>query len=68
MAESVERLSLDFGSRHNLTVRESGLCADSSEPSWDSLSLSLPLPHSRKLHTLSLGLVVFQLDLRVQAG
>ena len=28
-----------------------GLCADSAEPAWDSLSplLSLPLPHSRCL-------------------
>ena len=37
--------TLDFGSVHNLTVREFkpcvGLSADSVEPAWDSLSLSL---------------------------
>ena len=36
VAQSVERLTLDFGSGHDLTVREFeprfGLCADSAEP------------------------------------
>ena len=45
MAQSVERPSLDFGSGHDLKVREfkahTGLCADSMEPAWDSLSPSL---------------------------
>ena len=40
----------DFCSGHELTAHEIepyvGLCADSKEPAWDSLSpLSLPLPH-----------------------
>ena len=44
-APSVKRLTLDFGSGHDLTVHELeshvGLCADSVEPAWDSLSPSL---------------------------
>ena len=48
MAQSVEPLTLDFLSGHDLTVRESesriGLCADSLEPAWDSLSLPLSDP------------------------
>ena len=40
---SVKRQTLDFGSGHDLTVCEIephiGLCADSVEPAWDSLSL-----------------------------
>ena len=53
--QSVEHLTLDFGSGHDLTVLkiESGgrICADSAEPTWDSLSPSLPLPcaHVRSL-------------------
>ena len=47
-AQSVKRLTLDFSSGHDLTVcdREPrvGLCADSAEPPWDSLSPSLSLP------------------------
>ena len=47
MAQSVERLTHDFGSGHDLTVRgiepHVGLCADSMEPAWDSLSLSLSI-------------------------
>ena len=52
VAQSVKRPTLDFGSGHDLTVREKephvGLCADGVEPAWDSLSLplSLPLPCS----------------------
>ena len=47
MAQSVKHPTLDFGSGHDLTVREFepdvGICADSVEPAWDSLSPSLPL-------------------------
>ena len=50
MAESVKRHTLDFGSGHDLTVREVKprvrLCADSVEPAWDSLSPSLSAPPS----------------------
>ena len=48
VAQSVKRLTLDFGSGHDLTVCEFepciGLCADSAEPGWDSLSPSLSGP------------------------
>ena len=48
VAQSVKRLTLDFGSGHDLMVCDFkariGLCANSSEPAWDSLSLSLFLP------------------------
>ena len=55
MAQSVKCLTLDFSSGYNLMVREFechiGLFADSVEPPWDSLSLSLaPYP---SLHSLS---------------
>ena len=53
MAQSAERLVLDSSSGHDLTIHESephvGLRADSVEPTWDSLPLSLPLPHARAL-------------------
>ena len=46
-AQSAELLTLDFGSGHDLTVREFkprvGLCTDNAEPAWNSLSLSLSL-------------------------
>ena len=46
MAQSVKHLTLDLSSGHDLIVRgiepHVGLCADSSEPAWDSLSLSAP--------------------------
>ena len=51
VAQLVKRQTLDLGSGHDLTVHgmESHLrlCADSMEPTWDSLSLpvSLPFPH-----------------------
>ena len=51
-AQLVQRLTLDFGSSHHLTVCEfepcTGLCTDNAEPAWDLLSppLSLPLPCS----------------------
>ena len=45
LAQLVKHLTLDFGSGHDLTVRESephiGLCADSRDPAGDSLSPSL---------------------------
>ena len=48
MAQAVKRLTLDFGSGHDVTVREFepqiGLCADITEPAWDSLSASLSAP------------------------
>ena len=49
MAQSVRHLTLDFGSYHDLMVREFeprvGLCADSLDsPSSDSLSPSLSAP------------------------
>ena len=48
VAQSVKRPTLDFGSGHDLTVREIqprvGLCADSVKAAWDSLSLSLSAP------------------------
>ena len=63
MAQSmVGCLTLDFGSGHELTVCEIkprvGLCTDSAEPAWNSLSPSLSAPlqltHSLFL-TLSLS-------------
>ena len=48
VARSVKRLlilALDFGSGHGVTIRgikpRVGLCTDSAEPAWGSLSLSL---------------------------
>ena len=45
LAQLVKRPTLDFGSGHDLTVREFeprvGLCADNTEPAWDSQSLSV---------------------------
>ena len=44
VAQLVEHLTLDFGSGHDLIVREFEpyirLCADGVEPGWDSLSPS----------------------------
>ena len=57
MAQSVKHLTLGFSSGHDLTVCGIepliGLCTDSGEPAWDSLSPSLPAP---PLLTLSLSL------------
>ena len=43
VAQLVKRSTLDFGSGYNLTVCELepriALCADSTEPAWNSLSL-----------------------------
>ena len=48
MAQLVKCSTLDFGSGLDLTVREFepciGLCSDSAEPAWDSLSSSLSAP------------------------
>ena len=48
VAQSAKRPTLDFCSGQDLTVREFephiGLCADSAEPAWDSLSPSLSAP------------------------
>ena len=45
VAQSLKRLTLDFGSGHDLTVRgfeaHVGLCTDSTESAWESLSPSL---------------------------
>ena len=55
LGHSVEGLTLDFGSGHDLAVRgiepRVGLLTDSVEPMWDSLSPSLsgPLPLARAL-------------------
>ena len=47
MARSVEHPTLDYGSGHDLLVPEIeahvGLCADSPEPAWDSLSPCLSI-------------------------
>ena len=62
VAQLVKHPTLNFSSGHDLRVcgfePRIGLCADSAEPAWDSLSLplSLPLPCllslSLKIHTL----------------
>ena len=48
VAQSVTNPTLGFGSGHNLTVGgikpRVGLCADSMEPAWDSLSPSFSAP------------------------
>ena len=59
VAQSVEHLALDFSSGHDLTVCEFephiGLCADSAEPAWDSLSLPLSLPLPPLICSVSLS-------------
>ena len=53
MTHLIERLTLDLGSGHDLSIRgfepHGRLCADSVEPAWDPLSPSLPLPYSSPL-------------------
>ena len=48
VAQSVEHLTLDFGSGHDLMVRgiepHVRLCIDTVEPAWDSLSPRLSAP------------------------
>ena len=64
MAQAVKRPTLDVGPGHDLTVHEFepyvGLCADSAEPAWDSLSpprpLSTPYPGSCCLLFLEINL------------
>ena len=50
MTQSVKLLTLGFGSGHDLMVLEIktciGLCTDSAEPAWDSLSFSVSDPPS----------------------
>ena len=50
MAQSVKCQALDFSSGHDVMVLNFkpcvGLCVDSAEPTWGSLSPSLPLPDS----------------------
>ena len=50
VAQLVKRLTLGVGLDHDLMVCKFkpyfGLYADGSEPAWDSVSLSLPLPQS----------------------
>ena len=48
MAQWFKPPILDFGPGHDLTVGyemkpHAGLCADGTDPAWDSLSLSLSL-------------------------
>ena len=47
VAQSVKHLTLDFGSGHDLTIREFEphirLCADNAESAWHSLSIPLSL-------------------------
>ena len=58
VVQSVQRQTLDFSSGHDLTVCELepciGLCADSMEPAWGSVSLSLPSTYTRA-HACSLS-------------
>ena len=62
---SVRCLTFDFGSGHDLMVCEFGphiepsigLCADSAEPAWDSLSRFLALcPSPTRVHAHALSL------------
>ena len=59
MAQLVERLTLNFGSGHDLTVGEFepriGLLTDRAEPAWDSPSPSFSVPSP----ALSLFLLLF---------
>ena len=59
-AQSVERLTLDFGSGRDLAVHgiESrvGLCTDGTETAWDSLSLFTLCPSPACARMLSISL------------
>ena len=59
VAQLVERPTLRFVSGRGLVVRgigsRVGLCTDSTEPAWDSLSLSLSAPPLVLLLSLSLS-------------
>ena len=56
VAHSVEHLTLGFSSGHDLMVRglepSMGLCAEGSEPAWDSLSPPPLLTHCLKINKL----------------
>ena len=56
--QPVKHLTLDLGSDHDLMVHEFkpliGLCADGTEPAWDSVSPSL-CPAPTCVHYLSLS-------------
>ena len=54
VAQSVKRPTLDFGSGHDLSwlgelELHVGLCADGTEPAWDSVRLPLSLCSSPQL-------------------
>ena len=60
MAQSVKCPTLDLGPGHDLTAGEfeshSGLWADSAEPAWNSVSLSLlPLPTPHRMFSLKIN-------------
>ena len=63
VAQSVKRLSLDFGSGHDVAARgiepHVGFCADGMGATWDSLSLSLPpsLPSPARSRTCTHALL-----------
>ena len=61
MAQLAKHLTLDFGSGHDLMIREfephMGLCADSAEPTWHSLSLCIS-----PVHALPLSLKIIKLE------
>ena len=61
MVQWVKHLTFDLASGHDLRVSELELCADSSDPAWDSLSLSAPtlllLMHALNL-SLSLSIII----------
>ena len=60
VAQLVKRSILAFDSGHDLTIQgfepHIGLCADSMEPIWDSLSPPLPTPAHTCALSLSLSL------------
>jgi len=59
VAQSVEHLTLDFSSGRDLWVvrwNPALGCTLSVEPTWDSLSLSLPLPLRLPPFTLNVSL------------
>ena len=57
MAQSVKRPALGVSLGHDLMVCEIkprvGLCTDSVEPAWESLSLNLSLPFPARIISLS---------------
>ena len=71
VTQSVECPTLDFSSGHDLTVGEIkppviGLCSESVQPAWDSLSPSLSAPShsSAHAHVYSLSLRINKLKLK----